>query len=114
MTREDVIMTREDVIREIYNALERVNEMRDAHNRIICTEDTALYGQNGCLDSLGLVSLIMDVEMAVQEQAGTRLVLSDAQAMSERRSPFRDVLSFADYVTSQLHRVDACTNVPSS
>ena len=107
-------MTREDVIREIYNALEQANEMRDPHDRIVCAEDTFLYGSDGCLDSLGLVLLIMDVEMAVQEQAGTRLVLSDARAMSGRRNPFRDVRSFVDYVMSRLGEVDACTMIPSS
>jgi acyl carrier protein len=107
-------MTREDVLREIYNALKRVNEMRDPFNAIVCAGDTRLYGRDGCLDSLGLVSLIMDVEMAVREQTGTSLVLSDAQAMSQRRNPFRDVRSFADYVMSRLRGVDACTNVPSS
>src|SRR4051794_40072660 len=75
MTWEFSTMTREEIIREIYNALEQANQMRDPHDRIVCAEDTSLYGRDGCLDSLGLVSLIMDVEMAVREQAGTRLVL---------------------------------------
>lgn len=107
-------MTREDITREIYNALEQANQMRDPHDRIVCAEDTTLYGRDGCLDSLGLVSLIMDVEMAVQEQARTRLVLSDAQAMSRRHNPFRDVRSFVDYVMSRLGQVDVCTNILSS
>lgn len=93
---------REVVVGEIYQALSRINELRDPEQRIACAETTVLYGSEGALDSLGLVSLIMDVEQAINERTGGSLVLADAQAMSERRNPFRDVRSLADYVMSRL------------
>ena len=93
---------RDVVVREIYQAIGRINELRDPGDRIACSEETVLYGSGGALDSLGLVSLILDVEQAVNERAGTSLVLADEQAMSQRRNPFRDVRSLADYVMSRL------------
>jgi len=93
---------RDSVIREIYRALSRINELRDPDDRIACAEETVLYGSGGALDSLGLVSLILDVELAINEQTGGSLVLADAQAMAQRRNPFRDVRSLADYVMSRL------------
>jgi hypothetical protein len=90
------------VIGEIYEAIGRINELRDAKDRIACCEETVLYGPEGALDSLGLVSLIMDVEQAVNERSGTSVVLADAHAMTQRENPFRDVRSLADYVMSRL------------
>jgi hypothetical protein len=93
---------RDTVVREIYLALSRINELRDPGDQIACDEDTVLYGSGGALDSLGLVSLIMDLEMAINERTGGDLVLADAEAMSQRRNPFRDVRRLADYVMSRL------------
>jgi hypothetical protein len=90
------------VAHEIYQAIARINELRDPDHHIACAEETILYGAGGTLDSLSLVSLILDLEQAVNEQLGTHLVLADAQAMSQRRNPFRDVRSLADYVLSRL------------
>jgi hypothetical protein len=94
------------VVHEIYQAIARINELRDPDQRIACSEETILYGAGGALDSLNLVSLILDVEQGVNERSGGGLVLADAQAMSQRRNPFRDVRSMADYVMSRL-RADA-------
>jgi hypothetical protein len=93
---------RDAVVREIYQALSRINELRDPDDRIACDEKTVLYGSGGALDSLGLVSLILDVELAVNDLTGGNLVLADAQAMAQRRNPFRDVRSMVDYVMSRL------------
>jgi hypothetical protein len=97
-----ITVDRDVVIREIYQALSRINELRGPDDRITCAEETILYGPGGALDSLGLVSLILDVELAVNELTGGSLVLADAQAMAQRSNPFRDVRSMADYVTSRL------------
>src|SRR5690348_15008035 len=92
-----LLMNRDDVIGAIYEAIGRSNELRDPGDRIACAADTRLYGPDGPLDSLGLVSLILDVEQAVNDRAGAHLVLADEHAMSQRRNPFRDVDSLATY-----------------
>jgi acyl carrier protein len=65
-------------------------------------DETPLYGDNGQLDSLGLVSLVVAVEHELQTRLGVRLTLVSDRAMSGRRSPFATVSSFADYVLAQL------------
>ena len=97
-----VTIGRDAVLREIYQALSRINELRDLDDRVACAEEAVLYGSGGALDSLGLVSLILDVELAVNDLTGASPVLADAQAMAQRRNPFRDVRSMADYVMSRL------------
>jgi acyl carrier protein len=53
------------------------------------------------LDSLGLVALLIDVEEAFADH-GHILVLSDERALSQRRSPFRDIPSLVDYIERLL------------
>lgn len=107
-------MNREDVIQDIYLAMNRVNELLDADHRLTHDEETVLFGPDAGLDSLGLVSLILDVEEAVNEREGTALILADARALSRHRNPFRNVRSLADYVMSQLEEVRSCPGPPSS
>src|SRR5437762_2890908 len=84
-------MQRDEILTALYQALERTNALREPDQQLACAEDTSLYGLHGGLDSLGLVSLILDVEEAVNARTGCSLVLADARAMAWRHNPFRDV-----------------------
>jgi hypothetical protein len=101
-------MVRDEVVRAIYAAIRRMNELREPGEQLPCREETILYGASGSLDSLGLVALILDVEEAVNAQSEKGLVFADAQAMSRRRNPFRDVHSLADYVMARLEETNGC------
>jgi acyl carrier protein len=107
-------MTREDVIREIYDALRRVNELRRPDDHLACAEETVLFGPGGGLDSLGLISLVMDVEQAVNARAGATLTLADERALALRYNPFRNVRSLADRVIELLREEGICPTDPSS
>lgn len=61
-------------------------------------EETRLIGQGAILDSLGLVSLIVEVEQRVADELDLTLILADERAMSQKRSPFRSIGSLADYI----------------
>lgn len=106
-------MHRDDVVREIYLAIDQANELREADEQLARSEETVLYGAGG-LDSLGLVSLILDLEAALAGRAGVCPTLADERAMSRRRNPFRDVRSLADYILERLGEVAACPADPSS
>jgi acyl carrier protein len=107
-------MNRQDVVRTIYDAIGRINELREPGRRLACAEDTVLYGADGGLDSLNLVALILDVEEAVNAETGGPLVLADERALATRRNPFGDVRSLADHVMARLQEVGACQAPPSS
>jgi len=66
------------------------------------TEETVLFGRDGVLDSMGLVTLIIAVEQEIEEKFGQTAGLADEKAMSQERSPYRSVSSLADYAVSQL------------
>ena len=65
-------------------------------------EDAVLYGREGVLDSLGLVSLVAAIEEGVQNRLGVSVVLADERAVSQRESPFRTVGTLVDYIQAQL------------
>lgn len=61
-----------------------------------------LYGRSGVLDSLGLVSFIVAVEQALEEQLGLVVSLADEKAMSQKHSPFRSIGTLVIYVSGLI------------
>jgi acyl carrier protein len=61
-------------------------------------DDTRLIGREGVFDSMGLVTLIVDVEQRLEEEYDIVVVLADERAMSQKHSPFRSVGSLAAYI----------------
>lgn len=59
--------------------------------------ETRLFGREGLFDSIGLVSLIVTVEQAIEEEFEAFVTLADERAMSQKRSPFLTIGSLADY-----------------
>lgn len=69
----------------------------------------ALLGPGSTLDSMGLVTLIVDVEQRLADEYDLRVTLASENAMSRRQSPFRTVGSFADYIAELVG--NPCANV---
>ncbi|WP_322488673.1 hypothetical protein [Chloroflexus sp.] len=61
-------------------------------------ETTLLFGKGALLDSLALVSMVVDLEQRLEEEYGLTLTLADDRAMSQRNSPFHSVGALVDYL----------------
>jgi acyl carrier protein len=66
------------------------------------SEDTCLIGHRAALDSLGLVTLIVDLEQKIEETFDIALTLANERAMSQKHSPFLTVGSLATYICTLL------------
>jgi|LakMenE01Jun11ns_1017448.scaffolds.fasta_scaffold9690084_2 acyl carrier protein len=83
----------------IVKAVQNVANLSDKPSGEGINADTPLMGSGRVVDSIGLVTLIVDVENRVAEETGQSVSLMDDRAMSQTRSPFRTVGSLAEYVT---------------
>lgn len=86
----------------ILQALHNLNEERTPDKQLAVSADTLLFGAYAALDSLSLVSVIVDVEGAVSELSGREISLTDDRAMSQTVSPFTDVHSLTAYILLRL------------
>ena len=96
------MLDRDAVQALVLHALETVNEERDADDKLVVTPNTRLFGADAELDSLALVSVIVDVEEAVSQASGRTIALTDDRAMSREVSPFTDVQALTAYVVELL------------
>jgi hypothetical protein len=70
-------------------------------------EETVLVGPDAVLDSLGVVSLIVEVEQRVEGEHGASVTLANDKAMSQRNSPFRTVAVLTDHLVAMVAEVSA-------
>ncbi len=66
------------------------------------TDETHLLGGQSPLDSIGLVTLIADLEGDIQREFGKTVILADEKAMSLTLSPFRKVGTLIEYIEVKL------------
>jgi acyl carrier protein len=92
------IITRDELVNLILNLLQK--HFEESNERIDLKEGemTKLFGGDGVLNSLGLVSFIVSVEEALEDEFGISILLADEKAMSRRTSPFSRVSNLVDYI----------------
>jgi acyl carrier protein len=94
---------RATVLDSIYRAIDSLNQTLPADKRIDKAADTVLMGAGGSLDSLGLVNLVVETEMAIEEDFGKTVNLADQNAAVQGMQVFENVSTFARYIESLLN-----------
>lgn len=93
---------REKITNIIYETLKELNEELENEAFENPNQKTKLYGSNGSMDSLALVSFITDLEEKISDKFDKEIVLADEKAMSAKTSPFRNIESLTSYIKSLL------------
>lgn len=66
------------------------------------TLKTVLFGKDSLIDSIGLVTIIVEVESKIFEDLDINISLSDEKAMSQTHSPFKTIESLTAYILKSL------------
>ena len=82
----------------IIDVLQDINDDIESEALENPTKETKLFGEDGALDSLALVSMITDLEEEIHDEFEKDITLADEKAMSQRNSPFNTVESLTDYI----------------
>ena len=94
-------MTSTEILAIVLTCMSQSNLARRADQQLDVSPDALLFAPGTPLDSLGLVSLLIDVEEAMQA-AGHDITVSDAKAMSQTDSPFYSVRALVAFLHSRV------------
>lgn len=92
------MVSRELVEKVIFSALDNLNQEREADEQISISSETELFGGDSALDSLSLVSIVVDIEAEIAALSKAEISLTDDRAMSQESSPFKSVNALTDYI----------------
>lgn len=70
-------------------------------------DDTPIFGGGAILDSTGVTTLVMEIEMRLEERHGVTVTLVNDRAMSRKNSPFRTVGSFVTYIQETVDQASS-------
>ncbi|MFJ5713887.1 acyl carrier protein [Neobacillus sp. NPDC093127] len=90
---------REKISNIVLTSIEEFNITYEQKIPIELGEAAPLFGKEGVLDSLGLVSLIVMVEQALEDELAISFILADEKAMSQKTSPFLKAGLLVDYIS---------------
>ncbi len=91
-------INREKISELVFNCIKNFQEEYEQVIDFSEGEQTRLFGGNGQLDSLGLVSLVVNIEEDIESDLGISVILADERAMSRRSSPFSRIGNLIDYI----------------
>ena len=86
--------------------LKQVNSLVDTlpdDQKFAVSESVVLFGKNSNIDSLSLVSLIVDMEAYFLDEHNLEISLTDDRAMTREISPFNTVASLTDYLNEIIN-----------
>lgn len=66
-------------------------------------QNTILFGNGSKMDSLSLVSIIVDLESTFSLDYNIDISLTDDRAMTRKNSPFDSIKVLVDYIDELLH-----------
>lgn len=92
----------DEMVHLVAEALRELASNAEIEIPAVVSGETPLFGEEGLLESLALVTLIVSVEEQIEERFGRAVTLADEKALSQRNSPYRTVGSLAAYATSLL------------
>jgi hypothetical protein len=95
-------MNNPEIQEVVLTAIRNLNLARRAEDQLQETPSALIFGPGSPLDSMGLVSLIIDIEELLFEK-GCQVTLSDERAVSQSRSPFRDIPTIVSYINTLIN-----------
>lgn len=90
-------MTRDEVLELLREAVDAFNAIR-GDKALLFAPETPLFGHGSSLDSLDLVTFLVEVEGLLADRFKIEHPLSDDRALSQQRSPFRTLETLTDYI----------------
>jgi acyl carrier protein len=93
------VPTKNEILDVIVQTIESYNKLTiEPKIQFTSPGSALLFDPKSSLDSLGLVTLILNIEDNLSEKFGLNITLADDRAMSQKNSPFRSTESLTDYI----------------
>ena len=91
-------MTKQEITDIVIKQVEQLNDTLPDNQKFTVNKDTILFGNGSSIDSLSLVSIIVDLEMLFSNDHNHDISLTDDKAMARPKSPFTNITTLADYI----------------
>lgn len=92
----------QEIEKIIFDSITNLNEILTDKININNKSQSIIYGPKGVIDSISLVSLIVDIEYKIEDKFNKTLTLASEKSISQKNSPFLTVSSLSQYIKNLL------------
>lgn len=96
---------REKIQELVFNCTKEFFENSDYELNTSINEKFRLIGNSSPLDSMGLVSLIVDIEESINDEFDVEIVIASEKAMSAKTSPFINLEKLILFIEEELNLI---------
>jgi acyl carrier protein len=96
-------MKKEELYKIVMKQLEDLSETLPEDQKFLVSRETILFGRGSSIDSMSLVSVIVDLEGFFFDEIGLEISLTDDNAMTRDISPFDNVGNLVDYLDELIN-----------
>lgn len=96
-------MEKEKITEIVISTVNSLVETLPVDQKFIVDQHTILFGNGSKIDSLSLVSIIVDLETTFSSDFNLDISLTDDRAMMRKKSPFDSVTDLVDYIDELIH-----------
>lgn len=96
---------REKIQEIVFNCTKEFFENSDYELVTSIDGNLRLIGDSSPLDSMGLVSLIVEIEESINDHFDVELILASEKAMSARTSPFINLEKLVLFIEEELNLI---------
>lgn len=89
---------KEQITATILATLKELTDTLPNDQKFVPDVNTKLFGVGSLIDSLTLVSFIVELETVFSTEFNMEIVLTDDRAMTREKSPFESVQELANYI----------------
>ena len=86
----------------VKQAVEELNEQREADKKLVFARETKLIGKNAEVDSMEFITLISIIEELLADEFGKDIRIVSDKAFSMEHSPFRSIETLTDFIAGLL------------
>lgn len=91
-------MEKSEILEIVISTVKSLVETLPEDQKIEVNQNTILFGANSSIDSLSLVSVIVDLESTFSLDYDLDILLTDDRAMMREKSPFTSIISLVEYI----------------
>jgi acyl carrier protein len=92
------ILNKDEILEIVITKVKSLVETLPEEQKYKVDENTILFGNGSNIDSLSLVSIIVDLETTFSVEYNFDISLTDDRAMLREKSPFESISAMVEYI----------------
>jgi acyl carrier protein len=91
----------EKISEVFYACIDSVNRLQPSNAQLVKEPDSVLVGDGGVLDSLALITLLVELEDALRTKLAVECPLIEDDLLADAQGPYRSIANLTEWIAER-------------